>query len=259
MTEFERALQECLSSLERGESDLNACLARYPQYAAELEPVLRAHTWLEGGRSAAQPPAGFQTRGRQRLARDLAANPRRRALPLFGYTRLAGSLAGILFAFLAAGTAYAQAALPGHPFYAWKLASEHAWRLVSPDPVATDLALADRRVHELAAVSGDPRGRSIAMDAYSEVLARLQSEMDEHNQDVILPVLQSQSTDLEQGGLPVPTFVPGLVPPVAAPAASLTVTPTPTVLSDFPTPQPRINATGLPKVAPTIEVPPPIR
>ena len=112
--------------------------------------------------------------------------------------RTALTFAVVVAALLVTGTAQAQSALPGDTFYAWKRTSEQVWRALSPDPVATDIILAERRLDEWIAVSKDPSRSAGAKVAYLEALTKLGSG---NNRDVktltlILPSLQSQQRTL---------------------------------------------------------------
>ena len=42
--QFNNILDECLESLLTGQETVEQCLQRYPEYAAELEPLLRTAT-----------------------------------------------------------------------------------------------------------------------------------------------------------------------------------------------------------------------
>ena len=252
MTEFERVLQECLHDIEEGVSSVDECLSRHSQYARQLEPILLTSAYLARGREARVSDA-FRARVRRRLVREMYERPRKRAVSGFHFMRLATSLAVILLALLATGTVYAQSALPGEPFYGWKLASENVWRAVSPDPVAIDLAIADRRVEELIAVRNDPALYALALNAYLEVSARLRLELDTENAAQIMAALESHAETLNQSGviLPQPELVPGLTPPLAQP----TSTPASDALPSFETPV--VQPTGLPSVIPTVDLPAP--
>jgi len=200
--------------------------------------------------------------------------------------RFATTLAAIVLALVVAGTVYAQSALPGEAFYRWKLASENAWRAVSPDPVGTDLAIADRRVDELIAVDNNPVLHSQALDAYLEVVARLQSELGTGNDARILRALDSQIEELNNSGILLPqldqphqgedvlpqfdeptltptetptplTEIPQVNPTSSNPASSNpTVIHPPTVIPPLPTEIPPVIPTDVPNVLPTIQVPP---
>ena len=270
MTELEKILEQCLIDLEGGISNVDECLNRYPGHALQLEPVLLTHTALEGV-GAAQPSAAFKARVRAKLTQQMQAYPRRRSSRFnFAFMRLATNLAIVLLALLAAGTAYAQRALPGDSFYTWKLASENAWRVVSSDPVATDLAIAERRMNELIAVRSDPVLHAETLDAYLEVTARLKSEVTVENEALILQRLTAQEETLQESGIAVPGVIEGdalpqideIVPTLVAPIA--TILPEIEILQPSPTPRapvertpvpseiPQTNPTTLPDIVPTI-------
>jgi hypothetical protein len=253
MTEFEMALQECLRDLEQGYSSVDECLHRYPKHAQQLEPILLTSAYLQQGREA-KPSAAFKARVRTKLVQQMYAHPRKPARSNFMFMRLAVSLAAVILALLVAGTAYAQRALPSDTLYAWKLASENAWRTVSPDPVETDLTIAQRRMDELIAVSNDPALYSQALKAYLDVVDRLKSEVDAGNEARILAVLDSQVEELNQSGIALPSTDQGIILPSDEPTLTPISTPTSTSLPILETPQ--VDSTNLPHIIPTIQVPP---
>jgi hypothetical protein len=286
MTEFEMALEQCLLDLEGegGASNLDECLSRYPQHAQQLEPVLVTHMYFERV-GEARPSAAFKARVRAKLTQQMQAYPRRRSSRFnFAFMRLAANLAILLLALLAAGTVYAQSALPGEPFYEWKLASENTWRAVSSDPVRTDLAIAERRMNELIAVRNDSVLQPQALNAYLEAAARLRSETNAENEALILQALHSQVEALTESGITVPEIInegllpelnetlPTLVSPIATllpltefpqvdptSAVSAEATPIPSEVTErYPTPLPNIVPTvqAIPSLIPTVQVPP---
>lgn len=271
MTEFEKVLEECLDDLERGASSLDECLSRYPQHALQLGPILLTAAYLQYGREA-RPSAAFKARVRAKLTQGMQAHPRKSMPFSFMLMRPAMTLAVIVLAMLVTGTAYAQSALPGDAFYTWKLASENAWRAVSPDPVGTDLALADRRVDELIAVADNPALYSQTLGAYLEVVNRLKSEMDAENEARILQTLDSQIEELNSSGIRVPGLdqdvLPGFDEPSPTPIATPLfvpeiprvdpTSPIPTTSPLFVTNIPPVDPTDLPEVIPTIQVSPKI-
>src|SRR6185295_15241078 len=120
MTDFERIVEECLDDLEQGVSNVDECLARHPNYAPQLEPILLTAARLEQGR-AVQPSAAFKARARVKLTQHMQAYPRKRAWFSFTWGRLATNLAiVVLTLFVVTGTVYAQGALPGDTLYDWK-------------------------------------------------------------------------------------------------------------------------------------------
>jgi len=267
MIEFEKVLQECLLALESGDANLGECLDRYPKYALTLEPILLSSLDLERGREA-RPSAAFKARVRARLTREMQAHPRRSIRPNFMFMRMATNLAVILLALLGAGTAYAQSAMPGNPFYPWKLISENAWRLVSPDPIGTDLAIADRRADELIAIGNNAEQRTQGVDAYLEVLARLELEMTVENEARIRLALNSQVEELNKSGIFLPQPEQNILPKLEEPTVIPTITPL--LIPEIPQVNPTLpiaiatsvpveetmqeSPTDLPKIIPTLPI-----
>ncbi|MBI4731241.1 MAG: hypothetical protein HY781_03800 [Chloroflexi bacterium] len=235
MDNFDLVLDECLNQISSGASTLDECLARHPNYAAQLKPLLQTASRFERGRDVRPSPA-FKARARARLALHMQAHPRRK--PLFApFLRVAFSMAVVVLMFLTAGTALAQSALPGDALYQWKLTGELVWRATASDPLAVDLALSERRVDEMLAVSGDAAAYASALDGYLEVINCLTVYTDVESQARILPILQSQQERLAQGGLsipeldtrlaptplPVPPVVPELTPELPLPVPTVTI------------------------------------
>jgi len=276
MTEFEKILDQCLRDLELGASNVDECLSRHPKHALQLEPVLFTAEYLVHGREA-RPSTAFKSRVRSKVIQGMHTHPRKSAQFNFIFMRFAASVVAIALALVVAGTVYAQSAFPGEAFYYWKLASENAWRAVSPDPVGTDLAIADRRVDELIAINNHPVLRSQALNAYLKVVARLQSELDTENGARILQALDSQTEELNSSGIllpqldqpdqdvlppfdeptPIPiatpTFLPEIPPVNPTPSNPIPLNPTaiPSLLPEIP----QVSPTDLPNIVPTIQVP----
>jgi hypothetical protein len=240
MTEFENVLQDCLLSLERGDSNIEECLRRYPNHAVQLAPVLLTSLDLERG-TAARPSAAFKARVRGKLIEEMRTHPRRSVRFTFVWTRMATNLAIILLALLVAGTVYAQGVLPGNPFHEWKLVSENIWRMISPDPIATDLVIAERRAGELLAVRNSPELGTQALEEYLEVVNRLELEMNADNEARIQSVLEAQIKELNRSGIVLPELNETILPSVEEPTV-------------FPTETPQVIP-EIPQVDPTLPVP----
>jgi len=203
MNELETIFDEGWSQIERGESTVDEVLARHPEHRAQLGPLLQAASKLAGTKEAVMPTPSFRTRNRTQLNKYMHENPQmKRVSPVFW--RLTITLVSMLLAFLLSGTVFAQGALPGDTFYSWKLRSETMWSMVSPDRLGTDLALSNRRVHELVVLSGDEVRRARALDDYQRLLIRFKSASNEKDQERILFVLQAQRESLNQVGVSIP-------------------------------------------------------
>lgn len=246
MTDFEQILEECLDDLEQGASSVDECLTRHPKHAAQLRPILLTAARVTEGH-AVRPSAAFKARARAKLTQHIQAHPRKRAWFNLSMLRLATNLAIVMLALLVTGTVYAQGALPGDMLYAWKLGSERVWRAVAPDPVQTDIAIANRRLTEMNAVADDPIRKAEAWKGYQEVRTRLKGELDAETLEQILPVIEVEQETIDD---PVEPVVTPLLNITVTPQPQSTVLPVPTV-SIFP-------STSLPKIEPTVQIPLPI-
>jgi hypothetical protein len=203
--EFDSVLENCLDRLVQGET-LQACLSRYPEHAAELEPLLSVATRVKRGAQLRPSPA-FKTRARAQLHAHMNAHPRkpRRLLPHFPpIFRLALSTAVLLLAFATTGMALAQFSLPGDVLYPLKLSSESAWRTISPDPVGVDLDLGNRRIDEALAVSSNATAQEVALREYQKVITDLTQYQDSSVQERITEGLKAQQERLKGAGLKLP-------------------------------------------------------
>jgi hypothetical protein len=241
MSDFELVLDECLTQLASGASSLDEILARHPEHAAQLSPLLQAALRFDVAQNV-QPSPAFKARARGQLTNYMKVHPRRRSWAMIPIWRVALSAAVLAIAFLITSTAFAQSALPAQALYAWKLSSETVWRTLAPDSVAVDLILADRRVDEMIAVAGNPVGEAQALNGYLEVLARLKYEKDAQNGVQILQSLKSQQAKLSQSGISVPELNQIFVPSSLKPSLPTIV---PTNISPL-----------LPKTLPTVKIPP---
>jgi hypothetical protein len=173
---------------------------RYPEHAAQLIPLLETVLLLNIGNSAA-PLSAFKEYTHDALAKYVQSHPRQRQVVMPIFQRTALTFAMLAAVFLVTGTVQAQSALPGEPLYVLKRASEQAWRAVSPDTVAADIVLAERRLNEWVAVASDPILNVSAKVDYLKVVTRLKSTNDEKSLALVVPVLQLQQQILSDAGL----------------------------------------------------------
>src|SRR6185436_3599505 len=110
---------------------------------------------------------------------------------------------------------------------------------ITPDPVRTDIAIANRRIDEMNAVADDPLRTAEAWRGYQEVRTRLQAELDPETLKQILPVIEIEPQPTESSEPPSPT-----------PLLNATVTPQPeSPVAPLPT-LPNIPATSIPRIIP---------
>ncbi|MCB0209266.1 MAG: PD40 domain-containing protein [Anaerolineae bacterium] len=213
MSKLENILDNCLNQLITGQSTLEECLARYPEYAPELRRLLMAAQTLEQGQSA-EPTPIFKAKARAQLVAHMKAGSknRRRSAgwrffwpPLFGRTlNMAFGVAAVLILFLSTGTVLAQSALPGDALYDWKLASEQVLRTVHPNPLTVDLMVAERRINDLAQVTGNDEAVAVALNDYQQTLSNLSHYDTPESREIISLALNQQKAELDHVQLDVP-------------------------------------------------------
>lgn len=200
--DLETILDVCLYQIETGESNIDECIARYPEHADQLKPLLKAATKLARGREIV-PDSSYKARARTQLNVYMQQYPQRRHVsPVFW--RFSIVLMTVMTLFLVSGTAFAQGALPGDAFYDWKLTSENVWRFTSTDPLGVDISLSNRRMNELVSVSGDHVRRARAIENYEKLLVKFDAEQDAQKRARILPILRAQHEELIKAGVSVP-------------------------------------------------------
>jgi hypothetical protein len=200
--DLETILDICLNQIEEGQVSVDECLARYPEHAAQLQPLLMAATRLARAREVVPSPS-YRMRARSQLNVYMQQHPQhKRVSPVFW--RVAISFATVMMLFLASGTAFAQQAVPGDTLYTWKLTSEHVWRLTSGDDLGVDIALSQRRMRELVVVSEDENRRVWAIQNYEELLVKFQNAESERDRARIRPVLLAQHKALLEAGIAIP-------------------------------------------------------
>ncbi len=162
-SEFENILEECLERLVKGET-LEQCLQRYPEQAAQLEPLLQTAQAVRRA-SAILPRSEFKARARYEFRSALQAIATRRRLPLFGLRPRWAMALMIIAILLVAGGGTAAAAsnsMPDSPLYPVKLATEQVRLTLTPSDMGKArlcAMLADRRVAEIICMAnkGDAR------------------------------------------------------------------------------------------------------
>lgn len=199
---LEAILDTCLNQIDDGQTNIEECLARYPEHAGELKPLLQAATRLARGREVMPDPA-YKARARTQLNVFMQQHPQRRRISPVLW-RFAISAAAVLLIFVASGTAFAQTSLPGDALYNWKLTSEHVWRLTSSDPLSVDITLSNRRVNELVSLSDNAARQARAIENYEKLLIKFNAEQDEAKRARILPILRAQHEALTKAGIVVP-------------------------------------------------------
>ena len=179
---FENILDGCLERLRQGES-LEQCLARYPERAAELEPLLRVAMASLKASSDVTPRPEFRARTRYQMQSQLHDKERKtepkKASLVSWMPRWAVVVASVVLVFLLAGTgtmAASSTSMPDNTLYPVKLATERVQLRLSRGDISkarVNVRLADRRVKEIVFLA--KKGDSGRLD---RALLRLEGHME---------------------------------------------------------------------------------
>jgi hypothetical protein len=171
-------LDDCLQRLQAGET-LAGCLARYPDQAADLAPMLVAAAQLAS--LAGRQPADVQRQRTLARLRQEAASQRAgvrtparagRLAPIFAVRRLAVMAAVALLLLVTLSAGVVASSQPGQPAYELRVLVERAPLLVTFDAsarAAAELKIADRRLADLR--SHLARARQVEPAALRAMLA----------------------------------------------------------------------------------------
>lgn len=187
---FEQLLEECLSQLNSGTADLETILARHPEHAARLRPLLRvAHAVRETPQPT--PSRAAKAAGRQRLLVAAARKRQQREAARKGVRRYLDEVITFLNWVSRSGqplrraavwamavllvvvvtsvgvTQVAARSLPDTPLYPIKLASERIQLALAPSPAERarlHMAFGERRLKEaqMLAQAGRPLNTALA-------------------------------------------------------------------------------------------------
>jgi hypothetical protein len=251
MKSYQLILEECLTALANDTATVEECLARYPEHAEELKPLLKTVRVLKLGRSV-KPSLAFKAYSRVHLTQHLRFNPHHTQRMRLSW-QIVTTLAILVATLFVTGTVHAQTVLPGDNFYPWKRASEEIWRALSINPVGADIILSERRLNEWVTVADDPKLSAEAMLDYFEELGRLKQGDNVETHKYIAPVIQTHHEILDQAGLPGADLVGSYVALQITPSPVATITqffmtntPNPTFTLQPTKPNPTGTATELP-------------
>ncbi len=235
MKDFDNILDECLGRLLDGES-VEACLSRYPEHAAELEPLLRtARDTMKI--TDIQPRPEFRDRARYQFQAAIRELPVKERRGFFSVLRPSLATVIVLAVVLLAGggvVAAASNSLPGSPLYSVKLATEAVRLALTPSDLGKaelNAAFADERVDEIIrmAENGDAALIDETTDRLNKQLiavANLAVTGEEATEGAYFNAMQAPVT-----ATPAPTVTPAPVPaPSPTTKTTPVVLPTPTVI-----------------------------
>lgn len=238
MKKFDNILDECLERLIKGES-IEACLSRYPEYAAELEPLLRtARNTMKA--SDIQPRPEFRDRARYEFQAAVREVPVKEGRGFFGSLRPAFVTVIVLAVVLLAGGGVVAAAgnsLPGSPLYSVKLATESVRLALTPSALGKaelNARFADERIHEIIklAQNGDATLIGATTDRMNRELlavANLAGVGEKATENTFLTGMQAPTTTSPPATTAAPTTT------VTMPTATAPPVPPPTIVLPSPT------------------------
>jgi hypothetical protein len=153
---FNTILDECFERILVDGETVARCLERYPEYAAELEPLLQTVV-ITSQAVDVQPSPEFKARARFQLQTEMtrAAEKSRRSIFAWQPRWAVVVVTVIVVVMLGGGTVLAAGSdntIPGNPLYAVKLATENVrLALTSSDTVKAQVyaTLVDRRMIEI--------------------------------------------------------------------------------------------------------------
>lgn len=154
---FEDILEECIDAVVNNRQSVEDCLARYPQQAPELEPLIRLAVAVREA-SRLEAPAHLRDRLQRLLLTEEASPKTQRRWFRLGVPRWATAAAAVLLvAIVAGGTLTTSASsLPGDALYPVKTAAEGVRLTLARDPDAVadlHLEFAQRRLEETRALA----------------------------------------------------------------------------------------------------------
>lgn len=181
---FENILNECIDRVLQGES-VEQCLARHPEQAGELEPLLRTAVAAREA-SAVEPRPEFKAQVRYQVHSRVSATGRgtaQKGMPFWGWVpRWAVVVALVFLVVLVAGSGTVAASsdtVPGDTLYSVKTTTERVRLFFAFSDVAKaklEAGFAGRRVREMARIAqrGDTGRLEALRTRFNEHLARIE-------------------------------------------------------------------------------------
>lgn len=197
-------LELCLRELENG-ADIESVLARHPQIADELRPILHA-SMAARGMAGAEPSPDAVRRGRARLLQRAAEMREAKAAPLKRKAsllpRLAISFALVMMFFMISGAGMLNAsadALPGERLYAIKRSVENVRLMLARDPdvrAALETRFYFERYAEVTALLNENR---VADVQFAGIFTRINNRMYVAGIPLIIMDEMAEMEDLKNG------------------------------------------------------------
>ncbi len=271
-------LNDCIDRLAAGES-VEDCLRRYPQYAAELHPMLETGLLARRAIYGPREVGPAHARVRERITHAIETQRKVRHYPFRGLATLAASFLIVFAAIFVVLSARAEGSLPGDTLYGLKRFNEGARLFFSGDDDSLQDQFNQRRIEEIEALLEQGRAADVefegelqAMNDTTWQVAGLavqiadetigieavqvgdQIRIEGHTTPQRELVADTITPSEAPQQIPTPTIVPSPTPTlIETPTPSPTITTTPTVTS---TPTPTVTPTLTITSSPTLSPPP---
>ena len=270
--QFDNILNKCLEKLITGQETVEQCLQRYPQYAAELEPLLRTATMVNKAVDV-KPSAEFRAKARYEMRLKMAQSkaPVRtpaRAARYVPRWAIAVGTAMLVFVLGGGSVLASTGVMPGNVLYGVKLAKETVQvKLAGSPEKKTELyvTMAATRVAEMTWMAGNNKTQNIEaaalrLDNYYSQIGKLAMTGNNagvyySNSDMTWPGTTSNSQSggtMTQAATTQPAGAGKSAPPNPASTTTALATVTPTVTATIPAP---VTTTTLSAVAPYMPAP----
>ena len=224
--EFDHILDECLERVLTKSETIEQCLASYPEYASELEPLLKTALLVRNA-SAIKPRPEFRERARYQLRSALQEmeQKRERRFFFFGWQpQWATAVIAVLVLLLAGGGTVAAAgnSMPDEPLYPVKMATERVRLTLTPSALGKAelyIKLVDKRVEEIIKMADKGKPEQVEqaaqrLNTYLVMAANLAAPQEGEAGVLLAPASEAAP---EEVLAPAPEAAPEevLAPPVA--------------------------------------------
>jgi hypothetical protein len=233
--DFDNILDDCLERVMTGGETVEQCLARYPDDAAELEPLLRTAL---AAREAAdiRPSPEFRERARYQFQAAIREMETQKRPGIFGWQpRWATALVAVLVLLLASGgtVAAASGSMPDEPLYQVKLATEAVRLTLTPSALGKAelyVKYTDKRVVEIIEMADEGKYQQVestALRLNDQLLAMATLDMGTWDTAAEAEMMTLQAEPAGEKA-PLPAMAPEMAQaPTAAPAPAPVPAPPP--------------------------------
>ncbi|MCX6004842.1 MAG: DUF5667 domain-containing protein [Chloroflexi bacterium] len=253
--QLEEIFNDCFERLLSGES-LDSCLSRYPQYAAELDQMLKMAFDIKRRAYPIQPRPEFKYWARVRMhgVQDYVSRQPVELKPSIFHWRRSWAVAlsaVMVFVLVTGGTAAASSeAMPDQPLYGVKMAVEQAQVALTfsdMDKAELHAQLAEKRAQEIAVMANQGK---------TDKIVTTMTNLNRHLEDLETSLQRAETVNAGKAGftatetLPPAATTPSIVTPQTTTSPTITVPPVVTPQTTTPS-----ATTVAPVVTPQVTTP----